>query len=52
MLLCQKQLRLSSEVDECKPLLVGTVQALVSNPNIHVELYLHHLMPSVVGFYP
>eukprot|EP00740_Mantoniella_antarctica_P007300 CAMPEP_0181350554 /NCGR_PEP_ID=MMETSP1106-20121128/1324_1 /TAXON_ID=81844 /ORGANISM="Mantoniella antarctica, Strain SL-175" /LENGTH=503 /DNA_ID=CAMNT_0023463027 /DNA_START=148 /DNA_END=1656 /DNA_ORIENTATION=- len=28
--------------------LVCTVHSLVSNPAIHAELYLHHLMPSVV----
>ena len=28
--------------------LVATVHSLVSNPTVHVELYLHQLMPSVV----
>ena len=28
--------------------LINTVHSLVSNPTIHVELYLHQLMPSIV----
>ena len=28
--------------------LVGTIEALCSNPEIHVELYLHQLMPTLI----